>query len=615
MNIGVGAGGGRARIGFAHRTGSRNLRVLRGLIPYLKPYAWQVVAFLGSLAVAAATVLALGVGLKYLVDEGFARANPQLLDQALILCTGIVILMAASTYSRFYLISWIGERVAADLRKTVYRHVIGLDVTFFETTKIGEILSRLTTDTTLLQSMVGSAVSMAIRHFLMLIGGAVMLVWTSPALAAPIFIVVPMVVVPIVVYGRRVRRLSRLSQDRVADVGAYAEESLNSIRTVQAFSHEERDRRDFTTSTETAFVTAVDRIRARSMLNFVVIILVFGAIGLMIWVGGHRVLDGSVSPGEMSAFIFYALVLARSARGLSEVFGDVQRAAGATERLLELLAVKPGITAPANPKDLPEPSVGTVTFENVTFHYPSRPDLSALEGFSLTIAPGETVALVGPSGAGKTTVFQLILRFYDPKLGRVLLDGVDLKETDPIAARGRIGLVPQEPVIFAANAWENIRYGRPDATDDEVREAAEAAVATEFLDRLPEKFDCFLGERGVRLSGGQRQRIAIARAILRNPSVLLLDEATSALDAENERLVQVALEKLMNGRTTLIIAHRLATVVNADRIAVVDQGEIVATGTHTQLQTSNDLYSRLAAMQFDPDIKPENLAAVRIPAI
>ncbi len=617
MSFGWGgfSGGGRhgagGRTSFMHRGRGQSLSALRGLYPYLRPYRAQIAGFLVALGFGAAAVLAMGLGLKYLVDEGFAKARPELLDQALVALLVIVLVMAVSTYARFFLISWIGERVATDLRRKVFDHVVGLSVAFFETTKIGEVLSRLTTDTTVLQSMVGSSVSLAIRHAVMLVGGLAMLMYTSIELTGPIFLIVPVVVVPVVIYGRRVRRLSRLAQDRIADTSAFAEESLNNVRTVQAFSHEVEDRAVYSGHAERAFETAIERTRARAILNFAVIILMFGAVGVMIWIGGHKVLAGTVSAGEMSAFIFYALVMARSARGLSEVYGDVQRAAGATERLLEIMAVKPDITVPSSPVALPEPALGTVRFDDVTFHYPSRPDTSALAGLNLEIAPGETVALVGPSGAGKTTVFQLALRFYDPQQGTVSLDGVDLKTADPVAARRRIGLVPQEPVIFAANAWENIRYGCEDASDDEVRAAAEAAAATEFIDPLPDGFDTFMGERGVRLSGGQRQRIAIARAILRNPAVLLLDEATSALDAENERLVQAALERLMAGRTTLIIAHRLATVVNADRIAVIEGGRILSMGTHGELMENCELYARLAAMQFDPDLTLDNLTAAR----
>jgi len=578
----------------------RNLRPLSGLIPFLRPYLPAIFGALIALMVAAGTVLWLGSGLRILIDQGFgAGGSSELLDQAAIVLLGLVALMAVASYARFYLVSWIGERVVADLRRAIFDHIIRLDPGFFEVTRTGEVLTRLTTDTTLIQAVVGSSASFALRHLLMFIGGATMLALTSPKLTGMVFLVVPFVLVPILVFGRRVRRLSRTTQDRIADVGAYVDESLNAIRTVQAFGHEEIDRSRFAARVTDTLNAALAHVRARAWLTALVIAFAFGSISVVLWVGGHDVIAGRISPGELSAFVFYAVVVAGAVAALSEIFGDLQRAAGATERLMDLLATQPVIAAPAAPVLLPQPARGALQFERVSFRYPARLDMPALDDFSLSVAHGERVALVGPSGAGKTTVFQLALRFYDPASGTIRFDGVDIKRVAPSELRRRIGLVPQEPVIFSADAWENIRYGRPEASDAEVRAAAEAAAAMEFIDRLPQGFATFLGEKGVRLSGGQRQRIAIARAILRNPALLLLDEATSALDAESERLVQQALERLMAGRTTIVIAHRLATVQQADRIVVVDQGRIVAQGSHAELMRAGGLYARLAQLQFD----------------
>jgi ATP-binding cassette subfamily B protein len=589
------------------RPKSRNLRVLSALWQFVRPYRLQVGLAAVALFVAAGTVLALGKGLRMLVDEGFASGNAGLLDQAVMVLLVVVVVLAASTYARFYLVSWIGERVVADVRRAVFDRVVTLSPAYFEINRTGEILSRLTTDTTILQVVVGSSVSVALRNVLLFVGGLALLIVTSPKLTGLVLLVVPLVILPIVFFGRRVRSLSRESQDRIADLGAYVDESLNAIRTVQAFTHERLDSERFGTRVESAFSTAARRIRARSALTATVIVLVFGAISAILWVGGHDVLSGRISAGELSAFVFYAVVVAGAVGSISEVIGDLQRAAGATERLLDLMVTETDIQPPETPVPLPQPAKGAVRFENVVFHYPARPDWAALDGFSLEVAPGEKVALVGPSGAGKTTVMQLLLRFYDPKSGTVRFDGVDLLDLDPQDLRSHLGLVPQEPVVFAADAWENIRYGRPEASDAEVLEAARAAHCLEFLEQLPEGLNTFLGEKGVRLSGGQRQRLAIARAVLRDPALLLLDEATSSLDAESERAVQDALDKLMVGRTSIVIAHRLATVLKADRIVVVDKGRIVQTGTHAELlRDEHGLYARLAALQFD---QAEALAA------
>ena len=597
--FGPGQARGRREASTAERPKSRNLGAFRALSRQLRPYRAMVAGALVALTLSAAAVLAMGVGLRLLIDRGLSTSDAGLLDNALLYLLGMVVLLAVGTFCRFFLVAWLGERVVADIRREVYARIVQLSPAFFEVTKTGEILSRLTTDTTLLQAMIGSQASSALRNLLLFFGGVVMLLVSSPKLTGLVVLLVPVVVMPILIFGRRVRRLSRASQDRVADVASRAEETLNAISTVQAFGHERLETERFGERVEGAFGTAVQRVRARAFLTAFVILFVFAGIGLVLWVGGHDVVAGRMSGGELTAFLFYAIVVAGAVGSLSEVYGDLQHAAGAAERLAELLDKTPEIREPEHPTPLPAPPRGAVELDQVRFAYPSRPDRPALTDFSLSIRSGERIALVGPSGAGKTTVFNLLLRFYDPQAGAVWLDGVDLRAASPAEVRGRFGLVPQDPVIFAADAFDNIRYGRPGATDAEVRAAADAADAAAFLDALPEGFSTFLGEKGMRLSGGQKQRIAVARAILRNPPVLLLDEATSALDAESERAVQQALDRLMQGRTTIVIAHRLATVLKADRIIVMEDGRVVATGRHDELMRQGGLYARLAALQFN----------------
>ena len=588
----------RLRDNIPDRPANKDIRQLARILGFLAPYRRQVAIALVALVVAAGCVLVLGQGLRRVIDGGFSSGDAGLLDSALGALLVVIVTMAIATYTRFYFVSWIGERVTADIRRAVFGHLLDLSPGFFEVTRTGEVISRLINDTSLLEVVIGSSASFALRNTLIMLGSLVMLLVTSPKLTALVVLGVPLVIAPILLYGRRVRTLSRASQARVADVSVYIDEALHEIRTVQSYGHENEDRARFGERVEQAFATAAARIGQRALLIALVMLLAFGAVGIILWIGGHDVLAGRISAGQLSAFVFYAVLVAGAFGAVSEVVGDLQRAAGATERLMELLATEPQIRAPANPQPLPEPPRGEVRFDTVSFRYPSRPDALALADFSLEVKPGETVALVGPSGAGKSTVLQLLLRYYDTDAGSISIDGVELRRADPRSLRTRLALVPQDPVIFAASVRENVRYGRPDASDAEVEEACAAAYASEFIERLPEAMDTFLGERGVRLSGGQRQRLSIARALLADRAVLLLDEATSSLDAASEHYVQMALARLMQNRTTLIVAHRLATVQNADRIVVMDAGRIIATGTHDELVREKGLYARLAALQF-----------------
>lgn len=580
------------------RPRGRSLRPLRALLPFVAQYPLVLLAAFIALIAATAATLAMPVAVRFMIDNGFSNADPESIDRYFLALFLVALVLGLASATRFFFVSWLGERITADLRAAVYHHITTLSPSFFEVTRTGEVLSRLTADTTLIKTVIGSSASIALRNAFMFVGSAAMLVYTSATLSLLAALTLPAVVLPMIIFGRMVRRLARASQDRIADTSAHAAETIQAMQTVQSFTHEAEDRRQFVDAVEASFDAARARIWARSGMTAIAIVLVFSGVVGILWLGAQDVLQGTMTAGTLGQFVLYAVLCATSIGALSEVWGEVQLAAGATERLVEILAVEADIKAPENPLSLPVPAHGEVRFEAVSFAYPSRPGISALDGVTLDVAAGETVALVGASGAGKSTMFQLLSRFYDPQGGRILIDGVDVKMVEPQAVRGALSVVPQETVIFAKSVLENIRFGRPEASREEVIAAAEAAQADEFVTRLPDGYDTQLGERGVTLSGGQRQRLAIARAILRNAPILLLDEATSALDAESETLVQKALGHLMVGRTTLVIAHRLATVLKADRIIVLEAGEIVASGTHDALLAQGGLYARLARLQF-----------------
>ena len=572
--------------------------LLNKAIVFLLPYKKQIAIALIALIVTSGLTLGLVQYVRIIVDSGFVAASTTSLNTAVAGFIVVAVLQAIGTFTRFYWVSWLGERVTADIRKAVFNHIIDLHPGYFEANLSGEISSRITTDTTLIQSVVGSSASIALRNLLMLVGGVILLFITNPRLTSVVLICIPLVIGPILYFGRKVRRLSRSSQDEVANVGAYVGESILQIKTVQAFNHQQHDDQMFGAHVEKAFKVALNRIWMRSVLIAVVTTLVFGALGVMIWVGGQDVISGRMSPGELTAFVAYAVLVASAVGAISQVISELQRAAGALERLMELLEAENEITSPQNPQHLNSEFKGKIDIDNVRFCYPSRPDTPALDGVTMTVQPGESVALVGPSGAGKSTLFDLVLRFYDPQSGAIRLDNINIKDLDPLELRGHIAIVSQQPTMFTGTVWDNIRYGRPDASDKEVHAAAEAAFASDFINRLPERYESHLGESGIRLSGGQRQRIAIARAILKDPEILLLDEATSALDAESEQKVQMALEQLMANRTSLVIAHRLATVMNVDRIVVLEDGKVIDQGTHRELLLSCPLYAKLANLQF-----------------
>jgi ATP-binding cassette subfamily B protein len=583
----------------AGRGKSRSLQPLRRLLPFLRPYRWRIAGAMLALILSSTASLMIAPAVRRMIDHGFNAAEADIIGKYFLALIGVVAVLAVATATRFYFVTWLGERVIADIRKAVFDHVLGLTPAFFEVTRTGEVLSRLTADTTLIQTVVGSSASVAMRNLVMLTGGLILMFLTSVKLSAMVLGAVVLVMAPLIFLGRWVRTLSRKSQDRIADTSALAGETLNAVQTVQAFTHEDIDRHLHGAAVESSFDMAVVRTRARALMTAVVMFAAFSCIIGVVWIGAQDVIAGVMTAGTLTQFIIYAVIVATGFGALSETLGDLQRAAGGTERLMEILSIEPEVAVPAAPVLLPSPGRGAVEFRDVTFRYPTRPEHAALNGFSLKIGAGEAVALVGPSGAGKSTVFQLLLRFFAAQEGQLSFDGIDVADIDPADLRKHIAMVAQDPVIFSGTILDNIRYGRPDATIEEAREAARAAAAAEFIEALPNGYNTQLGERGVTLSGGQRQRLAIARAMLRNAPLLLLDEATSALDSENERLVQTGLNNLMQGRTTIVIAHRLATIQKLKRIVVMDQGRIVADGSHSELVAGGGLYARLASLQFN----------------